>query len=145
MSEENLDNIEAKFQLSFKARVWTTDDRRWGLWGAYTQQSNWQVYNSDEQVSKPFRETNYMPEVFVTFRPGIELPGGFNWRLINAGYVHQSNGRSDPLSRSWDRLFVELGIDRDNFALSLKGWYRLKENARTDDNPDITDFYAMRS
>ena len=140
--EENLDNIEAKFQLSFKARLWTTDDRRWGLWGAYTQQSNWQVYNSDDQVSKPFRETNYMPELFVSFRPGIELPGGFNWRLINAGYVHQSNGRADPLSRSWDRLFAEFGIDRDNFALSLKGWYRLNESASADDNPDITDFYG---
>ena len=139
---QDLDDIEAKFQLSFKARVWTTDDRRWGVWGAYTQQSHWQVYHSDEQVSKPFRETNYMPELFLSFRPGIELPGGFNWRLINAGYVHQSNGRSDPLSRSWDRLFAELGVDRDNLALSLRGWFRLKEDSRTDDNPDITDYYG---
>ena len=138
----DLDSVEAKFQLSFKARLWTTDDRRWGLWGAYTQQSHWQVYHSDDLVSKPFRETNYMPELFVSFRPGIELPGGFNWKLINAGYVHQSNGRSGPLSRSWDRLFAEFGVDRDNLALSLKGWYRLKESSQADDNPDITDFYG---
>jgi len=28
---------EAKFQISAKARVWTTDDRQWGVWVAYTQ------------------------------------------------------------------------------------------------------------
>ena len=32
---ETLDDLEAKFQLSFKGRVWTTDDRRWGVWVAY--------------------------------------------------------------------------------------------------------------
>ena len=58
--QENLNDVEAKFQLSFKARLWTTDDRRWGVWAAYTQQSQWQVYNGD--VSRPFRENNNMPE-----------------------------------------------------------------------------------
>ena len=29
-----LDSTEAAFQLSFKFRLWTTDDRRWGAWAA---------------------------------------------------------------------------------------------------------------
>jgi len=134
---QNLDNTEAKFQLSFKMRLWATDDRRWGVWAAYTQQNQWQVYNGD--VSRPFRETNYMPELFVSFRPNVEF-AGFHWRLLNAGYNHQSNGRADPLSRSWDRLYAEVGVERENLVLSAKAWYRIKEEADKDDNPDITSY-----
>ncbi len=125
--EPDLNSTEAKFQFSFKGRLWTTDDRRWGVWAAYTQQNQWQVYNGDE--SRPFRETNYMPELFVSFRPDVDLGGGFRWGLFNAGYNHQSNGRTDTLSRSWDRLFAEFGVERDSFALSAKFWYRLPENS----------------
>ena len=138
--QEDLNNVESKFQISFKARLWTTDDRRWGLWAAYTQQSQWQVYNGD--VSRPFRENNYMPELFVSYRPGVDLGGGFNWNLLNFGYNHQSNGRTDVLSRSWDRLFATVGVERENLALYGTVWYRLPENSSQDDNPDITDYYG---
>jgi phospholipase A1 len=138
--QEDLNNVESKFQISFKARLWTTDDRRWGLWAAYTQQSQWQVYNGD--VSRPFRENNYMPELFVSYRPGVDLGGGFNWNLLNFGYNHQSNGRSDVLSRSWDRLFATFGVERENLALYGTVWYRLPESSSQDDNPDITDYYG---
>ena len=138
--QENLDDVEAKFQISFKARLWTTDDRRWGIWAAYTQQSNWQVYNGD--TSRPFRETNYMPELFASYRPGVDLGGGFSWNLLNFGYNHQSNGRTDVLSRSWDRLFAMVGIERENLALYGTAWYRIPESSSKDDNPDITDYYG---
>jgi phospholipase A1 len=148
-TQGDLNSTEAKFQLSFKARLWTTDDRRWGLWAAYTQQSQWQVYNGD--TSRPFRENNYMPELFVSYRPDVDLGGGFNWKLLNAGYNHQSNGRSDlfanngtdnGLSRSWNRLFAEFGVERENLALFGTVWYRLPEDASKDDNPDISDYYG---
>jgi phospholipase A1 len=133
----DFEDVEAKFQLSFKGRLLATDDRRWGLWFAYTQQSQWQVYTED--VSRPFRETNYMPELFGSFRPGIEL-GSFRWNVLNFGYTHQSNGRADPISRSWDRLFVEAGIERDDFAIVARAWTRIEESNQEDDNPDITDY-----
>ena len=136
----DLDSTEAKFQLSFKSRVFTTDDRQFGVWVGYTQQNQWQVYNAD--TSRPFRETNYMPEVFVSWNPNVDLGAGFRWKLLNAGYNHQSNGRTDTLSRSWDRLFAEFGVERENLALFGKVWYRLKENEQDDDNPDITDYYG---
>ncbi|MGB4910589.1 MAG: phospholipase A [Candidatus Dechloromonas phosphoritropha] len=146
--QQDLSSTEAKFQISFKARVWATDDRRWGLWAAYTQQSQWQVYNGD--TSRPFRENNYMPELFVSYRPDVDLGGGFNWKLLNAGYNHQSNGRSDlitngttnGLSRSWNRLFAEFGVEREDLALFGTVWYRLPESSTKDDNPDITDYYG---
>ena len=147
-AESELSSTEAKFQISFKARLWTTDDRRWGLWAAYTQQSQWQLYNGD--TSRPFRENNYMPELFVSYRPGVDLGGGFSWNLLNFGYNHQSNGRSDlitngtnnGLSRSWDRLFAEFGVERENLALFGTVWYRLPEDSNKDDNPNISDYYG---
>jgi phospholipase A1 len=137
---ENLDNTEAKFQISFKLRLWTTDDRRWGVWAAYTQQNQWQVYNGD--ISRPFRETNYMPELFVSYRPGINLGGGFQWNLLNVGYTHQSNGRTDTLSRSWDRIVATFGFEREDFALLAKAWYPFNYK---EDNPTITDYYGYGS
>src|SRR5262245_45037579 len=137
---QDLDHVEAKFQLSFKMRLWASEDRQWGVWAAYTQQNQWQVYNG--AISRPFRETNYMPEVFVSYRPGIELGGGFHWNLLNVGYTHQSNGRSDTLSRSWDRIVATFGFEREDFALLAKAWYPFNYK---DDNPDITDFYGYGS
>ena len=136
-SDEKLDALEARFQISFKSRVWTTDDWRWGVWLAYTQQSQWQVYS--EATSRPFRETNYEPEIFVSFRPDVTL-GSFDFRLLNFGYNHQSNGRAQVLSRSWDRLFAEAGIERDRLAILARAWYRIPESANEDDNPDINRY-----
>jgi phospholipase A1 len=137
---QNLDDVEAKFQISFKMRLWTTDDRRWGVWAAYTQQNQWQVYNGD--TSRPFRETNYMPELFVSYRPGIDLGHGFKWNLLNVGYTHESNGRSDILSRSWDRIIATFGVEREDFAVLAKVWYAFNYK---EDNPDIADYYGYGS
>jgi phospholipase A1 len=135
----DFEDVEAKFQLSLKGRLAASADRRWGLWFAYTQQSQWQVYAGD--ISSPFRETNYMPELFGSFRPGVEF-GGWHWNLLNFGYTHQSNGRADPISRSWDRLFVEAGIERGNLVLLGRAWTRIELGDYEDDNPDITDYYG---
>lgn len=137
IADQQLDSTEAKFQLSFKARLWRTGDRRWTLWLAYTQQNQWQVYN--DKISRPFRETNYQPELFATFDPRLEW-GGFRWRVLNVGYNHQSNGRADPLSRSWDRIVAEAAVERGNFVLLGRLWYRIPESADKDDNADISDY-----
>jgi phospholipase A1 len=137
--EGDFENVEAKFQLSLKGRLATTDDHRWGLWFAYTQLSLWQVYSPD--LSSPFRETNFEPEIFGSFRPGIDV-GGMQWNLLNFGYNHQSNGRSDPISRSWDRLFVEAGFERDNLVVLARAWTRVNSPDDEDDNPDILDYYG---
>lgn len=135
--DAGLDSVEAEFQISFKARLWATDNRRFGVWAAYTQQSQWQIYN--DELSRPFRETNYQPELMVSAQPDLSF-AGFTWKLFNFGYNHQSNGRSDPISRSWDRLVAEFGIERGNFALLLRPWIVLSDG--DDDNPNITDYYG---
>lgn len=135
-----LDAVEAKFQLSFKFRFaefgggWAPD-----LWFGYTQQSHWQVYNRD--LSRPFRETDFQPELMFAWYPDLAW-SGWRWRLLNVGLLHQSNGRSDPLSRSWNRLYAQFGVERGSFMLLLRPWYRFNEGLDDDDNPDIADYYG---
>ncbi len=136
-----LDSTEAAFQLSFKFRLWATDDRRWGAWLGYTQQSHWQLYNDTGNASRPFRETNYMPEVILSYKPGLEF-GGLQWNLLNLSFNHQSNGRSDTLSRSWNRLIASFGVESGNLGLVGRLWWRIPESIETDDNPTITDYYG---
>ena len=135
---EQLDSTELKFQLSFKTKV---AENLFGdngdIWVGYTQSSRWQAYNSE--LSRPFRETNYEPEVMLTFRNGYSL-FGWNGRMTGVSLNHQSNGRSDPLSRSWNRVVMNVGLDRENWAIMLRPWYRIPEGRRDDNNPDIEDY-----
>ena len=125
-------------QLSFKTKI---VENLFGdngdIWGAYTQSSRWQVYNSED--SRPFRETNYEPEVMLVFRNNYSI-AGWRGRMTGISLTHQSNGRSDPLSRSWNRAILSVGLDRENWALTLRPWYRFKEDAHTDNNADIEDY-----
>lgn len=135
---EELESTELKFQLSFKTKV---TENLFGdngdIWVGYTQSSRWQAYNSE--LSRPFRETNYEPEVMLTFRNGYSL-FGWNGRMTGISLNHQSNGRSDPLSRSWNRVVANIGLDRENWAIMLRPWYRIPEGRRDDNNPDIEDY-----
>ena len=133
-----IDNTELKFQLSFKTKVAENVFGYNGdIWMGYTQSSRWQAYNSE--VSRPFRETNYEPEVMLAFRNGYSLLG-WNGRMTALHLNHQSNGRSDPLSRSWNRVILNVGLDRDNWAVMLRPWYRVPESNSEDNNPDIDDY-----
>ena len=111
---------------------WEFKDFR--LWGAYTQQSNWQVFNT--RHSSPFRESNYEPELIATF--GTGSPSGL--KLVNLGLVHQSNGKTLPESRSWNRLYLQGGWEWNSVSLLARGWWRIPENQLQDDNPDITNY-----
>ena len=132
-----LDDVEAKFQISFKTKALENVFGDNGdVWMAYTQSSRWQVYNGDN--SRPFRETNYEPEVLLVFRNGYRL-GGWHGRMASIGINHQSNGRSDPFSRSWNRVIGTVALDRENWALTLRPWWRVPDGSE-DDNPDIENY-----
>lgn len=135
-----LDKTEAKFQLSFKTKVWEDIfDTPLNLWFAYTQQSHWQIYNRAH--SAPFRGTDYEPELILTF----PLPSSWAWgdtrlRMGGLGLLHQSNGRANPLSRSWNRVYAMAALDNGPFTLQGRWWARLPESGDNDDNPDIVKY-----
>jgi phospholipase A1 len=139
VTELGLRALENKFQLSFKTKVWEGVLGDAGdLWFAYTQSSRWQLY--DDAQSRPFRETNYQPEIDLVFGLDQPLTGGWRARMLGLGVAHQSNGRSLPLSRSWDRIVATLGVERPGWALLLRPWVRLPESASDDDNADASDY-----
>ena len=131
---------ELKFQFSAKSEVgdfrninfWYFRDFR--LWAAYTQLSFWQLFNGQE--SSPFRETNHEPELIGTFGTGNDQ----GWKLLNLGFVHQSNGKPNPDSRSWNRIYLQGGWEWDEFYLMSRHWWRIRETVLQDDNPDILNF-----
>ncbi|MEC7118960.1 MAG: phospholipase A [Pseudomonadota bacterium] len=135
---QDLKHVEAKFQLSLKTKaVEGVFGEHGDIWLGYTQVSRWQVYNDDE--SRPFRETNYEPEASLIFNTNYQI-FGWDGRLLGLTLNHQSNGRALPLSRSWNRAILNIGLERDNWVLMLKPWYRFGEDADKDDNADIEDF-----
>src|SRR5690606_542142 len=143
--EENLEDLEAMFQISYKVplnpkSMFVEND---ALYLGFTLRAWWQVYS--EGISKPFRETNYNPELFYL------MP--LKWKILNGntalvfGIEHESNGRTQALSRSWNRVYAHFLYGHSNFALSLKPWVRFSEDEKQfeldpkgDDNPDILDF-----
>lgn len=134
----NFEHAELKYQLSLRVPLMNNLIANNGdLWFGYTQQSYWQAFNS--RMSSPFRETNYEPEMGLSFDTRFTVLG-LEQRMISIGFAHQSNGRSDPLSRSWNRYWASVDFQRENFTLTLKSWYRVKEKPATDNNPDIEDY-----
>lgn len=142
---EGLQPSEVKFQISLKTQLNEKDllFARDSLSLGITLEAWWQLYSSD--ISSPFRETNYQPEVFYLV-PLLWGPFDGNTAFL-AGLEHQSNGQVQGLSRSWNRLYGMLIYERGNFVASIRPWYRLPEkekqnsdDAEGDDNPDILDF-----
>jgi phospholipase A1 len=148
--DRNLDSNDLKFQLSLKSELYNniplirdfpyvTSSR---LWGAYTQQSNWQLFNAN--ASRPLRENNYEPELILSLGIDNGVDGekkAYIPRMLNLGLVHQSNGRDNPLSRSWNRLYLEGGFElNDRLSVLVRPWWRIPESDKEDDNPDIEKF-----
>lgn len=144
---DNFSDVETQFQISFKVPL--NEDKLFfdndGLYLGFTLEAWWQTFS--ENISKPFRETNYRPELFYLAPTDLTLFGGKTSFLL--GIEHQSNGRSQILSRSWNRIYSGLLWEKGNLALSFKPWYRMKEDEKQfefdpdgDDNPDIEDFYG---
>jgi phospholipase A1 len=124
---------EAKFQISFKSRLWTTNDRRWGgrLYAASRGGLTMTFHvRSARPTTCPRRSSAIAP---------VSSSGGFSGSST-PGYNHQSNSRPTPC-RAVGTASSPNSAWRES-ALFAKVWYRLPESADKDDNPDITDYYG---
>lgn len=129
---ERVQSAEFKGQLSFKVPVtknlFNLANTSFNI--AYTQLMYWQVYAK----SQYFRETDYAPEMFVSYQPQK------NW-MLNFGAVHQSNGRGGSYERSWNRVYGELLFSGQNWLVSVKPWVLIFKNESSDlHNSNITRY-----
>jgi phospholipase A1 len=143
--QAQIDHHEMKFQISLKYKVIESIFRNNGdLYVAYTNQSYWQAFNDD--ISSPFREINHEPEIWFRWRPELQKER-FEFSAVDLGFTHESNGRGGSLSRSWNRVYLNLHFQVGNLAIGLMPWYRLPEDEKTDpagphgdDNPNIEKY-----
>ncbi|KJR21576.1 phospholipase [Vibrio navarrensis] len=128
---EDLQNFEVKYQLSVAVPIYRFS-KSTAIVGSYTQKSLWQLANSS--ISSPFRETNYKPQLFIAHQSNLLL---FNH--LEAGYKHESNGRSGDLSRSWDRLYFAAERLEGPVEWGVHLWSVVGD---TSENRNIEDYYA---
>jgi phospholipase A1 len=136
---------ETRIQLSVRTKIaqGMLTSRSGGLsdslWFGYTQQSYWQLFSPD--LSRPFRSTDHAPELVYIYPSTLALPWDWKLRYTGAGLVHQSNGQSLPLSRSWNRVYLMAGFEKsDQWRVQARVWQRINESNGADDNPDISDY-----
>lgn len=141
-SNNNYRQLEAKLQMSLRTKLATgvllpNAD----IWFAFTQRSMWQLWNA--QDSAPFRSTDYQPELIyiIPLSKSLgELGDGWRIRLLQLGIAHQSNGQSEPFSRSWNKIYGGLALDKGEFGLNWRYHQRISEDLEDDDNPDLIDY-----
>jgi phospholipase A1 len=138
-------NNEVRIQLSVRTKiaqgllVSEGSLQRDSLWFGYTQQSYWQLFNGD--LSRPFRSTDHEPELTYIYPSDLRLPGGWRMRYSGVSLVHQSNGQALPMSRSWNRSVLMVGMEKNNqLRLQARIWQRQGEDPANDDNPNIADY-----
>ena len=136
-----VEDNEMVFQVSIKAPLWrNVFGSNVDAYFAYTVRSWWQLFNKD--LSAPFRETNYQPEIFLRGFTNHEILGMkvVGWNL---GFNHESNGRADPLSRSWNRIIGSVVLQvTDDLNIGARAWYRIPEDETEDDNPHEYRYYG---
>lgn len=138
---KNRKHYETQFQISFKKTMFSNllgFDENYAF--GYSQTSWWQTFKE----SKPFRETNYRPEIFVY---GFYGDRNSSLKGYQLGLLHESNGMDFERSRSWNRLYLSTFWQFGNFFVVPRVWYRFPERTKRsvndeggDDNPDIEDY-----
>jgi phospholipase A1 len=62
------------------------------------------------------------------------------FKAYKFAFLHESNGQTDPLSRSWNRIYFECFFQIKGLFVTPRIWYRIPESKSTDDNPDVLDY-----
>lgn len=136
----DLDHVEIKFQISIKYLLLDNlMNPDVDVYIAYSTLSYWQAYNKHN--SSPFRDTNHEPEAWVQWNTDRKILG-VRCKLMQLGMWHQSNGRVEPISRSWNRVYANIIFEKGPWAFGIKPWYRIPEDEENDNNPDIERYYG---
>jgi len=132
-------NSEGRIQVSFKYQLFGKAGDIGGgapfingLHFAYTQRMLWDL----GAESSPFRNIDYMPEIFY-LQPAIEIGDGFTLGG-QIGFRHESNGRDGDASRSANTVYVQpittMKAGDYTIAIGPRLFFYVGD---LDDNPDI--------
>ena len=156
-SQEDLEydkQTEVEFQLSLKKQIsFDLLGMNEYLYFAYTQKVWWQLYSD----SGPFRETNYLPEFYMSVPSSQAVDKAIGLKAVKLGFLHESNGQEGYRSRSWNRIYLTGMWQWGNLLLATRAWYRIPESKKDpgyyegllgfnganidgDDNPDIDKY-----
>lgn len=128
-------NSDVKFEIGFKQRLTNLVlPFKTYAYITYRQKSFWDVF----QESAPFTESNYNPGI------GLVKPF-FKNNIMNKGvffqFEHQSNGREQEFSRSWNFLSLSfLYMHQEDWQFRLKAWLPI---GPLKDNQDLTDYIGF--
>lgn len=127
----------ARFQLSFKYRLFTPDDPRKpgfldNLYFGYTQTSLWDLHDN----SVPFVDTTYNPSLFW-HKDKLWQTQDQRWFTgLATGVEHKSNGKGGDDSRSLNDVFVQPELNHRfsngstlTFAPRVKAYFLDDQNA----------------
>lgn len=132
--KDGRDQYETKFQFSIeKPLFYNAFGLKETISFGYTQKSYWQTAKD----SSPFRESNYQPEIFVTFPYGNKQS---SLKAYKVSLLHESNGQDKEDSRSWNRIYLESYFQFTNLLFVPRIWYRIPESESSDDNKDIEKY-----
>jgi outer membrane phospholipase A len=133
---------KARFQVSFKYRLFTPDDPqhpsfRNHFYLGYTQTSLWDLASN----STPFIDTTYNPSLFWQ-KDALWQSRSRKWFAgLSTGVEHKSNGKSGADSRSLNDGFIEPQLNyRFDGGSTLSFAPRIKAYFATNDNPDYADY-----
>ncbi len=117
---------DLKIQISFKYRLL----RSLPLYFGFTQKMFWNIYTT----SQPFYDINYSPEFFYRFLDKKQ----YEFRTLDLGVMHFSNGKDDLSSRSLNKVFVRTSyltqIQEQKLDVTLAVFQILNSQR---ENPDI--------
>lgn len=125
-------NSDAKFQISVRQRLTNSVlPFRTYLFLTYTQLAFWDIF----QESFPFRDINFNPTI------GIGRPLVYENRYlgeINLQLEHESNGKDEEASRSWNKISFSSSLRFNNhWSYFGKLWIPFVDG---ENNPDIVRY-----
>lgn len=139
----NKDGRHARYQVSFKYRLFTPEDPsdtsfHNHLYLGYTQTALWDLHGD----SHPFVDTSYKPSLFWR-KDALLQSDNRQWFLgLASGVQHESNGKAGDDSRSINFAYIQPELNyRFNNGSTLTFAPQIKTYFHVRDNPDYR-YYA---
>lgn len=129
-------NPNTKAQFSFKFPL----KKNSGHYLGYSQKLIWELFT---ETSSPVTDVNFNLEYFYRF----SFANTKALQSLDVGIAHQSNGKSDLDSRSWNEVYLYLpfkfDLEKGKLFLTLKTFYLFDLDVTNRDARDYSGWYKL--